>query len=194
MSVPVIDRVEQAREVSFPVTGMTCASCVRRIEKPQLPRGCSRGQCQPGDGKSACAVRRRRRRFHRTQRGGRKGRVRRRPGATDRRATRGRSANRARARTGAGAGARAPDRDRPAAALLDSGAPSRSRHDGADVHPIAAGRHGRLDARTAGRRNARAVLGGKQLLPRRLGGGEARQHEHEHEHAGSTRHTRGLGV
>lgn len=33
MSVPVIDRVEQAREVSFPVTGMTCASCVRGIEK-----------------------------------------------------------------------------------------------------------------------------------------------------------------
>ena len=25
--------VEEAREVSFPVTGMTCASCVRRIEK-----------------------------------------------------------------------------------------------------------------------------------------------------------------
>ena len=24
---------EQAREVTFPVTGMTCASCVRRIEK-----------------------------------------------------------------------------------------------------------------------------------------------------------------
>ena len=33
MSVAVIDRVEQAHEVSFPVTGMTCASCVRRIEK-----------------------------------------------------------------------------------------------------------------------------------------------------------------
>ena len=33
MSVQLIDTVEQAREVSFPVTGMTCASCVRRIEK-----------------------------------------------------------------------------------------------------------------------------------------------------------------
>src|ERR1051326_7468639 len=33
MSVPVIDPVEQGREISIPVTGMTCASCVRRIEK-----------------------------------------------------------------------------------------------------------------------------------------------------------------
>jgi P-type Cu+ transporter len=33
MSLSITERAEEAREVSFPVTGMTCASCVRRIEK-----------------------------------------------------------------------------------------------------------------------------------------------------------------
>jgi copper chaperone CopZ len=33
MSIPVMDTVERGREITFPVTGMTCASCVRRIAK-----------------------------------------------------------------------------------------------------------------------------------------------------------------
>ncbi|MBV9603432.1 MAG: cation transporter, partial [Chloroflexi bacterium] len=33
MSTTVASRLADVQEVSFPVTGMTCASCVRRIEK-----------------------------------------------------------------------------------------------------------------------------------------------------------------
>ena len=183
-----LERPEPATEVTFPVTGMTCASCVRRIEKA-LGRvdGVAEANVNLATEKAhvvfdptprrwtSCAPRSRRRATHRERR--------REPRPADAAALHAPAADRGRP------GRRAPARARRPEAQVD-GQPRRGRADDGAHVPAAERPDGRAGAAAADRRDGRPVLGGPTDLSGRVGRRAPRRHQHEH--AGRGRHQRRL--
>ena len=171
-----LEATEATASCTLDIGGMTCASCVGRVEKAlrRVPgRGHRRGQ--PGHRGRHRPVPTRPGRRRRADRRGHPRRLHRHP------ATRGPDPNRPTRR-----GPRAPRvgtarRQLTAAQAQVAGHPRRgSRPDGADVRAAVPGHDGLVDAGDPGRRHRRAVLGGRGHLPRRLGRRASPLDEHEH--------------